>query len=114
MTQLLSGLHTQGILCQETVRGAEVGLEKGEETSSLQRCYFDVAAMFYTGTSLYWCIVEICFVKTEFFYKNQSLSQVFPSLVCFTRINTQKLLRKCAKNRSGITFASSWLFPFSH
>ncbi|XP_041907635.1 uncharacterized protein LOC121675876 [Corvus kubaryi] len=39
-----------GILCQETVRGAEVGLEKGEETSSLQCCHFGIAAMSYTAT----------------------------------------------------------------
>lgn len=57
MTQLLSGLHTQGILCQQTVRGAEVGLEKGEKTSFLQHSHF---------SRLYWCIVEISFI-TELF-----------------------------------------------
>ncbi|XP_048153651.1 uncharacterized protein LOC125323096 [Corvus hawaiiensis] len=41
-----------GILCQETVRGAEVGLEKGEKTSSLQCCHFGIAAMSYTGVTL--------------------------------------------------------------
>lgn len=44
MTQLLSGLLTQGILCQQTVRGAEVGLENGEKTSFLQHCHFGNAA----------------------------------------------------------------------
>lgn len=89
MTQLLFGLHTQGILCQETVRGAEVGLDKGEETSSLQCCHFSIAAMSYTGTSLYWCIVEIClattehfFVKTKVFLKCFSLWCVSPELIC--------------------------------
>lgn len=58
MTQLISGLHTQGILCQQIVRGAEEGLEEGEETSSLQYCHF---------SSLYLCIVELSFVTTGLF-----------------------------------------------
>ncbi|KAL2306040.1 hypothetical protein Nmel_003941, partial [Mimus melanotis] len=39
-----------GILCQQTLRGAGVGLEKGEKTSSFQHCHFDIAAMFYAAT----------------------------------------------------------------
>lgn len=32
--------------------------------------------------------------------------------MCFIRINTQKVLRKCSRNCSGITSASSFYFPF--
>jgi len=113
MTQLLSGLAMQTILDWQSVREAEVGLERGENTSSLQHCHFCIAAVFYTISSLCWCIVEVCFITTDlFFIKTNSLYSVSLFRV-FHSVNTQKLLRKCSKSCNGITFGNSWLFPFS-
>lgn len=85
MTQLLSGLEMQAILNQQSVREAEVGLGRGENTSSLQNCHFGIAVQLYNISILHRCIVEICFITTDSFYKNKlslnTLESVPPELI---------------------------------